>query len=47
MKSYMNKLCVYMIPALRRFKLEFLKHDINKTHKITRVMSYDSMINDK
>lgn len=29
-KSYMDK-SLYMIPVLRRLKLEFQKHDINKT----------------
>lgn len=37
-----------MIPVLRRLKLEFQKHDINKTSKITtRVMANGNMVNDK
>lgn len=38
---------IYMIPVLRRLKLEFQKHDINKTSKITRVMANGNMVNDK
>ena len=46
-QSFMDK-SVYMILILKRLKLEFQKHDINKTSKITtRVMAKGNMVNDK